>query len=350
MKKRFIEEILEQSNALVRCAENYPVSKVQLNGLADDLSASRYRQIILTGMGSSLHACYPLWLSLNASAVIPTLLWDASELIHHAPTAIDNKTLLIAVSQSGETVEIKRLAELSQRPGLVIGITNDINSTLARWSDRAIDIMAGDEATVSTKTYTATLAANHLLGTQLTGGDVNAARDEVLDSVADVQHFLDSWQLRVETMQELLGQRDHLTFLGRGASMAGVLTGSLITMESSKVVSLGLSSAQFRHGPLELIDSNFMAVIFAGTPSFQQLHERLANEIVELGGRCLVITPDPLGNRRVGSMELSIPRSSPALLPIFEILPVQLLTIALAQAKGLSPASFRHAAKITSKE
>ncbi len=350
MKKQFIEEILDQPNALVRCADNYPVSDIELNGFADDLSASRYRQIILTGMGSSLHACYPLWLSLNGRGAIPTLLWDTSELIHHAPTAIDDNTLLIAVSQSGETVEIKRLAELSQRPGLVIGITNVINSTLATWSDRVIDIMAGEEATVSTKTYTATLAANHLLGTQLTGGDVNAAREEVLRSVADVQHFLDSWQLCVETMQEFMGRRDHVTFLGRGVSMASVLTGSLITMESSKVVSLSLSSAQFRHGPLELVDPNFMAVIFGGTPSVQHLHERLANEIAELGGRCFVITPDPLGQRRVGIMELPIPRSSPALLPIFEILPLQLLTIALAQAKGLSPASFRHAAKITSKE
>lgn len=347
MASRFRDEIFEQPEALRRCVECYPGEHATLAELPHLLTTGAFRQIILTGMGSSLHACYPLWLVLNAQCAVPAVQWDTSELVHHASTALDDRTLLIAVSQSGETVEIQRLAQLDRRPGLVVAVSNGVDNTLAKWSDIVIDTGAGEEAAVSTKTYVTTLAALYLLGTGMSGWDLNAAGERVLQVAAEVDHWLDDWQLRMQEAVDFLGECDNLAFMGRGVSMASVRTGSLITMESSKLFCLGLSSGQFRHGPLELAGAGFKSVVFAGHPPTRALNEKLALEIAGYGGKVLLITSASLAEPTANILQVRIPRSEAGLSPIFEIVPIQFLATVLATARGVEPATFRHAGKVT---
>ena len=242
------------------------------------------------------------------------------------------------------------MLERIRRPGFTIAVTNGLQNTLAQWADATIDTCAGDEETVSTKSYTTTLGALYLLEQQLLGRDMNDARMRVLGTSEEVGRHLEKWQSLTVEIGDMWGKCENLAFMGRGVSMASALTGALITMESSKLFCVGLSSGQFRHGPLELVQGGFRSVVFAGLPSTRGLNQRLAGEIVDNGGECLYITPKAGVPGHEKLFELPLPDADPGLLPIFEIIPIQLLTIPLAKSRGVSPAEFRYATKVTLSE
>jgi glucosamine--fructose-6-phosphate aminotransferase (isomerizing) len=350
MEQEYLNEIMEQPAALRRAVEAYPAGHADLARLGARVTAHAYRQVILTGMGISYHSCYPLWLALS-QARVPAAWWDASELVHYAPQALGPDTLLVVVSQSGESAELKRLIELGRRPGQIVSVTNGLANSVAGWADLRLSTEAGPERAVSTKTYITGLAVLHLLGLDLLGGDVAAARSE-LGRVADhVEDFLNDWQARIEPAAGFLGVCDTLAFLARGTSMASAMAGALMAAEASRIFGAALSAAQFKHGPIEAVGDSYRAVMFAGGDDTWSLNQGMAADIAGFGGRVLWISPRAwTGAPPGGVAELSIASEPAGLLPILEIIPVQLLTIALARLKGYEPATFVNCSKVTEEE
>ena len=350
MSSRYLDEIMEQPDALHRAVANYAANQPDLGRVAQAIRSNQYRQVVLTGMGISYHGCYPTWLRLSRHGIL-TAWWDASELVHYAPRALTSDTLLIVVSQSGESAELKRLIELDARPGMVVSITNGRDNSVVRWSDLPLSTEAGRETAVSTKTYVTGMALLHLLGTQLLGGDIEEARAE-LHGVADrVGEFLDGWESTLRSPTDFLGQCDALAFLARGSSLASALAGALMAAEATRILGTVLSSAQFRHGPVEAVREGYRAIMFAGNDANSHLNYEMADYIAACGGKTLVITPTPRKRRLPsGVAELAIAEAGPEVLPILEIIPIQLLTITLAHAKGYEPAAFINCSKVTLKE
>lgn len=300
-------------------------------------------------MGSSFYACIPLSYILGNRLKVPVTIWDASELLHYAQGQIKKDTLLICVSQSGESAELVKLIESKVNPLCSISITNGVNNTLSRWSGTKLYTQAGPEEAVSTKTYTTTLAVMHIMAQQLTDLNIERAQSDILEISKYAEEFLLKSKDYIERFRTFFGSIQNLTFIGRGYSMASVNTGALITKESSKVFTEGLSSGSFRHGPIELVRPGFNSVIFTGNDKVSHLNISLAKEIAEKGGKCLLVTPMDYENQK-NICVLRIPKTTPKLLPILEILPIQLLTIPLAKANGFEPATFEYASKITDRE
>jgi len=352
MNSRYLNEIDEQPEALRRAIDNYAAAQPDLAHLAGAITSNQYSNIILTGMGISYHSCYPLWLTLSQHANAAAW-WDASELVHYASHALTADTLLIVVSQSGESAELKRIIALENRPGMVVSITNGLENSVARWSDLLLSTNAGPETAVSTKTYVTGMAVLYLLGLQLLGGDLEAGKAK-LHAVADyVGSFLDDWESRVQAATDFLGPCDALAFLARGPSMASAMAGALMSAEASRIFAAVFSSAQFRHGPVEAVRQDFRAIMFAGNDANRDLNYQMANYIAACGGKTLVITPTPTPRQEHVSssvLELPIALADPEVLPILEIIPVQLLTITLAHAKGYEPATFVNCNKVTLEE
>ncbi len=348
MGNPYLEEILEQPAAVHRAVDGYPSACRELDHVVTRARDGSFRHIVLTGMGSSLYSSYPLWLAL-CQAGIPATMWDASELAHHGGAALTG-TLLIAVSQSGETVELRRLAELDRRPSAIISITNGMQNSLTSWADVGLDTCAGSEGTVSTKTFAAGVAVLYLLGCQLMGRDLPAAQRDVRQAAEQARIFLADGEQRMQRAIPLLEDSDALAFIGRGPSLATVMTGALITSEASKVFTVGLTGGQFRHGPLELAREGFKALIFAGLEPTAELNWRLAGDIARFGGTVVVIDSGSSAPAMSGIERVVIEGSQPMLLPINEMLPVQLLTIALARQKGIEPGAFERGSKVTSHE
>ena len=302
----------------------------------------KYHRVVLTGMGASLNALQPLYLSLLACGT-SALLVETSELIHFLPRLLDEGTLVIAVSQSGKSAETVRLLDLPGRKSAVIGVTNVADSPLAARANASVLTRAGSEFSVSCKTYVSALAVLAWLGDLLCSGHPGNMA-ELQQAPALVREYLSYWQSHVGTlMRELEGVRD-VFFLGRGTSLAAAMDSGLTIKESTRFHSEGMSSAAFRHGPFELVGPQVFALVYAGDPKVERLNRGLVEDIRRAGGRAY------LCGANTDLEPLRLPSASPAVRPILEILPTQMISLALAALTGIEAGKFRKATKVTEKE
>jgi glucosamine--fructose-6-phosphate aminotransferase (isomerizing) len=301
-----------------------------------------WRRIVLTGMGSSYHALHPLNLALIAAGVTPVMI-ETAELVHYALPLCDAGTLVILVSQSGRSAESLRLLDANQHAA-ILGVTNTPDSPLATRADLSLMTQAGAEFSVSCKTYVTTMLALTWLGAIVSArgeGETLAKLSPVAQHVAD---YLGNWRQYVDELGDLLEGSHHLFLAGRGRSLATVGTGALIIKESSHVHAEGMSSAAFRHGPLEMLQDDMMTIVFDGDEPTRMLNQRLASQLSSGGFRCNRVGVDA----RLQS--LRTPPCDAELLPILEILPVEMMTLALAGLAGREAGKFEHASKVTETE
>ncbi len=336
----YLSDLLRQGNVLHEVCTALSRT-VPPHGLRDHLQYHTYRRVVMTGMGSSFHACYPLHLRLSRAGFVSHHV-ETSELLLGFGPLKSRDTLLIVVSQSGESAEVVELLRDSHAFGHVIGITNQPSSTLGRAAHTVLALHAGEEATVSCKTYIATLAVLHWLGDVLAGGHP-AKSVEALGSLEQPMHaYLANYQSHVEVLTALIAAIRSVYVVGRGVSLATTGTGGLILKESTRQPAEGMSAAAFRHGVIEMVGPHTLVLVLLGQPEIADLHRKLATDISNHGGPVIVIGSD------AGIPEpFRIPEVPEPLLPLVEILPVQMLSLAIAARDGREAGRFKLASKIT---
>ena len=306
------------------------------------LSEHRARRMVLTGMGSSFHSLHPLNIALINAGFTPVLM-ETSELIHYGRALIEERTPIIAVSQSGRSAEILRLIEVS-RPAPLLAVTNTQDSPLAHASRCALVGQAGPEATVSCKTYVTGLMTLQWLGA-IAAGRPEADTMRVLSRAASYAgEYLSHWHEHCEALAEKLHAIRHLFLAGRGDSLAAVGTGALIIKESAHCHAEGMSSAAFRHGPMEMLQAHMRTVVFSGAAPTRELNWQLLRDLAEKGGAC-----DEIGEEATYA-PFRLPNVEALLRPLVEILPIQMMTLALAALASREAGRFEHATKITATE
>ena len=312
--------------------------------VADAVAAQAYDRIVLSGMGSSYYAAYPAWLEL-VNRGLPAWSVTAAELLHGASSLVTKETLVWLTSQSGASAEVVALLKTmaGSRPKTILGTTAQLDSPLGRGADTVLQLHIGAESTVSAGSYVATLAVQHLAVTQFAGGDVEPARRSLFDAAAALTTYLEDWRRRVERWESLLGLPERLFIIGRGRSLAAALTGSLIIKESARIAVEGMSAAQFRHGPLELADEHLTVIVLAGPERTRALNEKLAVELQEYGANVVWLASEAHSSLATVTMPLLPPPAA----PVAEIVPLQLLSLALASQSGVEPGVFRHIGKVT---
>ena len=338
----YLRDILDQPRALTATLEQLEIPK-ELGILARRLRDGQIKRIVLTGMGASFHALHPFFLCLNGYGYTAIAV-ETSELVHSLQRWLEPHTLIIAVSQSGQSAEIVRLIEENRGRAAIVGVTNAADSALALRANALILTMAGKEFSVSCKTYVTALMALHLLGRFLCGSDAVRAREELEQTVPAVASYLHEWKAHVFEMTAELGQVRHLFLLGRGASLAACGAGALIFKESVRLHAEGMSGAAFRHGPLEMVNGETFAVVFAGAETTRTLQAKLLDDIRQAGGKTGWIVED-------GSPGAwNLPQTPPGVRHLLEILPVQMMTLALAAQTGIEAGRFARIPKITTTE
>jgi len=338
----YVRDILDQPAALRNTLANLDPTK-NLRRLAVKLNRGQFQRVVLTGMGSSFHVLHPLNLRLVAAGFTPILV-ETSELIHYQNPFLDRKTLVVAVSQSGKSAEMMRMLEMNRRHAPIIAVTNSPRSPLARGSHAALLTRAGKEFSVSCKTYLTALLALKWLGDVLCGNNLRRTRQELGDIPTAVACYLTNWKDSVRTFAGQLRGMRNLFLVGRGASLAAVGTGALIIKESAHFHAEGMSSAAFRHGPFEMLSRETFVLVFAGDPKTKELNYRLWQDIREKNGKAEIVGATASG------LPYCLPASPPSLLPILEILPVQMITLALAACRGREAGRFELASKVTTEE
>jgi glucosamine--fructose-6-phosphate aminotransferase (isomerizing) len=342
----FLTEIDQQPGVLRATVAALRGEMAALAPWRDRLQSGQLRRVIFSGMGASSFAPIPAQIDL-VGAGVDAFAIESSELLYYQLPLVTPDTLLVLISQSGRSVEIIRLLEALKGRAPVIAITNTADSPLAQQSQAALVMQAGEELTVSTKTFTCTLATLHLLVTALTGGDTSAVADDVLTVADALEARLPGWKAGAPAIIQRINGCQTIQYLGRGHSMAAAMTGALITKESTKFPTEGMSAAQFRHGPLEITDSRISAFVFTGSGTTQAMRRGLAAEMARLGARVTTIgTADPVD----GAAHIPLPPAPDRLLPILEIAPVHHFAAAFAAHQGYVPGTFRYITKVTTTE
>ncbi|MEO8393021.1 MAG: SIS domain-containing protein [Chloroflexota bacterium] len=337
------DEIRSQPEVIRNTIQSIRTALPALAPYAADLKNGR--QVIITGMGGSFSAGTLAQFGLIDNGV-QAMTVESSELLYHSQRLFDSKPLIVMISQSGESREVVRLLEeLGKRQAKcpVIGITNTPGSTLAKRSTHTLIMQAGEEKTVSTKTYTCTLAALILLTDALSGSDNLQALEQTAQAI---EAALPEWETQAHLIAERIAKTTFIEYLGRGASRASALTAALITKETAKLPTEGMVGGQFRHGPLEVLAPEITVSIFMGSGIERTLNNVLAADIEARGAQAIRIGSG-LKQHELG---FSVPALDDFVLPIAEIVPVQLLAAELAAQRGFPVGEFRYGTKITTTE
>lgn len=335
-------DILDQPRA-VRETVTSLTNSLPLDNLVKDLSVEKFRSIVLTGMGGSFQVLHPIYLKLIEQG-FPVLMAETSELVHFMPRLLNPRTLLIAVSQSGRSAEIVRLLSKSGEGPTIVGVTNDSTSPLAVKSKVAVLIQAGPEASVGCKTATASLAALEWLGDSLCGKDLRGTRDRLEQAAPAMEQYLSHWRAHVEALRAKLRDIRHFFVTGRGTSLAATGIGGLIMKEAAHFHSEGVSSAALRHGPFEMLSEGSFVLVFSGDPVAEPFNAGLVRDIRRTGARA------ELAGRDAESAVFRLPIVPDEIRPILEMLPVQMISLALAAIVGREAGKFERLDKVTEVE
>jgi glutamine---fructose-6-phosphate transaminase (isomerizing) len=339
VRGEYLKDLLEQPNA-IRATWQALHGDDSLDSVRRLLAQRKFDRLVLTGMGSSFFALHPMAMETAEHGWTPVLL-ETSELVHYYPHLISESSLVIAVSQSGRSAETVRLLERNARKAAVIAVTNTADSPLATQAEITLLTQAGDEFSVSCKTYVATLVAVSTLSAALCGLDASSRLAELEVAADAAAAYLRNWSQHVEEFGAALREIRNLFLVGRGSSLAAVGAGALITKESDHFHAEGMSSAAFRHGPMEMLTTKDFVGVFSGDELTSELNERLLSEIQEHGTTGMLIgSRSSLGAGR-------LPSAPAVVRPILEILPVEMITLALAALANREAGKFERATKVT---
>jgi glucosamine--fructose-6-phosphate aminotransferase (isomerizing) len=350
-----LKEIFEQPKSIkesMRGRIDIENHQVKLGGIQDWLQRIiDAKNLCITACGTSWHAALIGSFLLEEVIQKPVKVEYASEL-RYRPSAINEDTVLLSISQSGETADtlaaIKKAKELG---AFTVGIVNAVGSSIARETDCGIYIHAGPEIGVaSTKAFTSQVSVLSLMAillAQRLGKDteyIHTLIDEMVKLPDMVQSILDDAS-QIESIAGHFVDSEHFLYLGRGYQFPVALEGALKLKEISYIHAEGYPAAEMKHGPIALIDEN-MPVLFIVT---NKGYEKIVSNIQEVkarGGRIIIVTSESTDElSQYSDHIIKIPRTENALMPIITTIPLQLLAYYIAVLKGCDVDQPRNLAK-----
>lgn len=343
----FLRDVLSQPDSLRESLDSL-ISNGSIENMKV-IDGSKFEKILFTGMGSSNFCNCGASTILNQNGYI-SLAMSASQVLHYEMNLINEKTLLVLVSQSGESGELVKLISKLSDSITVVAITNNPNSTVAKRGNYTFILNVADEEAVSTRTYLASLIISDLLAKAIVGQLDESFINDVKKSFDNLESFLASYEQIGEKIREFISEPPYFCVIGRGYSLSTVHAGALFIRELAKYPSIDFDSGEFRHGPFEMINKTFNAIIFAPDGPTYELNIGLAINVAKHHGKAIVVTnrKTEIDNENVLVIE-QLP-SSELLAPINEIAPLQLLANCLAEAKNLEVGKFLQSSKITNVE
>ncbi len=351
-----LKEIFEQPQAIEDCMRgrlDRQEGRVVLGGINQySRDIVRTRRLIITGCGTAWHAGLVGEFLFEELAKIPTEVEYASEFRYRNPI-IEDGTLVLAISQSGETADtLAALREAKDRGALSLGIVNVVGSTIARETDAGIYLHVGPEIGVaSTKAFTGQIVVEILLA-------LSIARRKYMSQTV-LQEFIDALERIPDQIRQVLQQsdlirqvaqeharRDNWLFLGRGFNFPVALEGALKLKEISYIHAEGLPAAEMKHGPIALINPG-MPAVFIATRGSQ--YEKLIGNIHEVRARhgkiIAVASEGDEHIHKVADHVFTVPDTIEPLQQLLTVVPLQLLAYHAAVSRGCNVDKPRNLAK-----
>jgi glucosamine--fructose-6-phosphate aminotransferase (isomerizing) len=336
------DNILNQRESLrLVAAHQLGPGRDALVGAASLLRKSRH--IVVSGMGASFFASLPLryWLAEDAGLIS---MVETSELLHFLTPALDDRTTVVLVSRSGESVEITKLLPILRERGVpVIGVVNVPGSALAQQAGTVLFVNSPADELVAVQTYTGTVLTLSILAAAICNRLEQAAQ-EVKILLRLLPGYFESCHRALKTLD--LTKSAPIYFLGRGSSLASVHESVLLMHETAKQPAVGMSAAHFRHGPVEAVSAGFRAVVFGTESKTREIDHALAADLKKMGADVWWIGPET-GHQAAGSGQFWSEEIPNRFAPALEVVPVQMIAYRIAEANGIRPGAFRFATPIT---
>jgi len=351
-----LKEILEQPESIRNTLRGRLLEEdgdVHLGGLnVSDEELQRINRIVLTGCGTSWHSALIGEYMMEELARLPTEVEYASEFRYRNPI-VDERTLVVGISQSGETADtLAALREAKRRGARTLGLVNVVGSTIAREVDGGIYLHAGPEIGVaSTKAFTSQIAALALLTLKM--GRLRTLSilqgREVVRALARLPELVERALARapdVEQLAERLVRASNVLYLGRGYNFPVALEGALKLKEISYIHAEGYPAAEMKHGPIALIDDLMPVVFIAPRDAVYQKVLSNVEEVKTRGGRVIaIVTEGDAGVSRLADHTIAIPETLDLLTPVLSVVPLQLLAYYIAVRRGCNVDQPRNLAK-----
>lgn len=352
-----LKEIFEQPNTLQDCIRGRVVEdgkKIILSGVLDSkekfLNAKR---IIIVACGTSWHASLIGKYLIQDMCKIPVEVEYASEFRYSNPV-IDDRDVVVAVSQSGETADTLAAIQMAREAGAyVYGISNVVGSSIPRNTDSGTYIHVGPEIGVaSTKAFTGqvtvltllALAIAELKGTMTEEqiAEIGSALKKIPEYVRETLKLSD----QIERLSLIYTYARNFLYLGRGYSYPVAMEGALKLKEISYIHAEGYPAAEMKHGPIALIDEEMPTVIIAPN---DHLYEKIVNNVQQVKARhgsvIAIVTEGDKEIRNIADHVIEVPDVPECLTPIITSIPLQLLSYYIAINKGKNVDMPRNLAK-----
>ena len=363
-KHFMLKEIYEQPRAVrdtVQGRISLDTGRVYLDEMnITEAEFKSFDRVMIAACGTSWHAGLAGKYMLEQFARVPVEVDYASEFRYRDPV-INERTLLVVISQSGETADtIAALREAKERGAKILSICNVQGSMITRESDGTILTHAGPEIGVaSTKAFTAQMIALYLFGLhlgQLRGAlspdEAKLHAQELAELPVKIEHLLSESDSLEELAREFHRSTDFL-YLGRGINFPVALEGALKLKEISYIHAEGYPAGEMKHGPNALIDERLPVVVIntreEGNRASELRYEKTHSNIVEVKAReglvLSVLTEGDEMSANVSDHVIEIPASSDLLSPILAVIPLQLLAYHIAVRRGCDVDQPRNLAK-----
>jgi len=354
-----LKEIYEQPDAVAETiGDRVRHGRLELDGLLDDEALRVLRRIVILSAGTSYHAAVAGRYAIEEWARVPVEHDIASEWIYRNPV-LDRNTLVIGISQSGETRDTISAMKLAREMGArTVAITNMMGSQITREVDSVLYTRAGLEVSVAaSKTFTAQVSLLFLVALKLAQVRETMPADEhrfILDEVyelpAKIQSFLDGDHPIDEVAQRHF-DKPFFLYLGRHIGLPVALEGALKLKEISYIPTEAYSAGEMKHGPIALLDESTPVVVIA---TRSHVYDKMVSNIQEVrarGAHVIAIATD--GNEDIqhhADDVIYVPRAPAFLSAILAVVPLQLLAYRIARLRGLNVDQPRNLAKTVTVE
>ena len=349
-----LKEIYEQPNAIretigSRLPDNEPCNFDDLKFTKEFLS--KINKIYIVACGTAMHAGLSGKISIEKLCKIPVTVDIASEFRYRNPI-IDENTLCIYISQSGETADTIAALKLAKSKGATtLAISNVIGSSITREADYCIYTHAGPEiAVASTKAYTSQVVLLDILAIYFAEilesasiFELKELKKEMLSLPAKIENALKSAN-RIKEFAKNIYQEKDVFFLGRGVDYNTALEGSLKLKEISYIHSEAYAAGELKHGPIALIENSITVISIITDKALVEKTISNIQEVITRGAKTLVITNQELPSNNIDTI-ITVPDTNVLFSPILAIVPLQLLSYYISKEKGLDVDKPRNLAK-----
>ena len=350
-KTRFVEEIRMQPTALRNVTDYYSGNEgSSLLKECASLILSK-QKLVFTGMGTSLYAPYLIQVELDG-IVHSVEIRDAGELLHFGLHGLHDDSVLVAVSQSGESAETRQVVENMRGKVPIISIVNNRESFIGRNADIPLPLHAGKEVSISAKSYTNTLAVLLMLSSHIRSDTMANVSKRLYDTSGMMEQTLDEIHVLAKQTAEFFDGINNLHIVSRGSDLVTARQCALILKEGAGVFSEALSAGLFRHGPIELSGDGHAVMFIVSQGNKPGLTTNLALETHESGSKVLVVSDIKRKNNKQSPtlMTAHIDCRLSRYFPIFCAPFIEFFVHEAAKLRGKKAGIFNHATKITARE